>query len=200
MSREISIEELAENANNQSFGDDRLGVIFYNETVEDKERTLEEGRRCFKEREFIRIMVPGDRLNDVVRPVQRTGILPSDDRMRFAKKYAEFKAKGENKVAHDGTPLALWPVISAPFAEELKYLNIFTVEQLAELSDTYVGKIPMGHEWKRKAATFVAALKDNAQVVKIQAALDERDNEIETLKQAIKDQGEQIAALMKKGK
>jgi len=198
--REMTIEEQAENAGNMLFGDDRLGVIFYNETVEDKERTLEEGRKCFKQREFIKILIPGDRLNTVVRPVQRTGVLPSDDRMRFAKAYAAFKAKGDAP-AHDGTPLSLWPVVPADLAEEFKYLNIFTVEQLADLADTYVSKIPMGHEWKRKAAAFRDALKDNAQVVKMQKELEERDNRIDTMEKAIADQAEQIKKLIaSKGK
>lgn len=195
--REMTIEEQAENAGNMLYGDDRLGVVFYNETVEDKERTLEEGRKCFKQREFIKILIPGDRLNTVVRPVQRTGILPSDDRMRFAKQYAAFQAK-KDTAPHDGTPLSLWPVISNDLAEEFKYLNIFTVEQLAELSDTYVARIPMGNEWKRKAAAFVAALKDSAQVVKMQTELAERDNRIDTLEKAIADQAEQIKKLIAK--
>jgi hypothetical protein len=197
--REVSIEEQAENAENLTFGDDRLGVIFYNKPVEDRERSLAEGRRCFKDREFVKIMVPGDRHNTVDRPVQKTGILPTDDRLRFAKQYERFKAQ-QTQSAHDGTPLSLWPTIPATLAEELKFINIFTVEQLATLSDTHVAKIPGGHQWKNKADAFVKAMKDSAHVTKMQAELAERDNRIETLEKAIKEQGEQIAALMKKGK
>lgn len=194
---EVSIEEQAMNAENLTFGDDRLGVMFYMRTVEDKERTLAEGRKCFTEREYVQIMVPGDRLNIVDRPVQRTGILPTDDRMRFAKQYERFKAQQEQKV-HDGTPLTLWPAIPAPLAEELKYINVFTVEQLATLADTYIGKVPQGHEWKRKAAEFVAALKDQAQVAKLQMELAERDNKIDAQDKAIKDQAAQIEKLMRR--
>jgi len=195
--REVTIEEQAENAENLTFGDDRLGVIFYNKPVEDRERSLAEGRRCFKDREYVKIMVPGDRHNTVDRPVQRTGILPTDDRLRFPKQYARFKAQQE-QTAHDGTPLTLWPTIPATLAEELKFINIFTVEQLATLADTHVAKIPGGHQWKNKAEVFVKAMKDTAHVTKMQAELAERDNRIETLEKALAEQAKAIEELRKR--
>jgi len=197
MLQEISIEEQAANINNLTFGDDRLGVLFYNKVVEDPERTLEEGRKCFREEEWIKIMVPGDRQNVVERPVQRTGMVPTDDRMRFSRQYERFK-QSQAQVAHDGTPLTLWPQMPAALAEELRYINIFSVEQLAELSDTYVSKVPKGYEWKTKAAQFVLAMKDQAQVNRLQLELDKRDVEINALKDAVKDQAARIEKLLKK--
>jgi hypothetical protein len=197
MLREVTIEDQAMNAENLTFGDDRLGVVFYTRAVEDVEASKTEGRKVFREREYVKIMVPGDRHNTIDRPVQKTGVMPTDDRMRFAKQYERFKAQ-QDQSAHDGTPLALWPVVPMTLAEELKYLNIFTVEQLATLSDTHVAKIPGGHAWKKKAADFVAALKDQAQVAKLQSALEERDNRIDTLEKAVQDQAERIEKLLKK--
>lgn len=194
---EMTIEEQAMNAENVTFGDDRLGVIFYNRTVEDPERTKEEGRKCFKTREFIKIMVPGDRMNIIDRPVQRTGVLPTDDVLRFSRQYEKFKAK-EEQAAHDGLPLSLWPAMPGPLAEELKHINVFTVEQLATLSDTYVGKVPMGHAWKKKAEEFVKALTDQAQVSKLQAALAERDARLDAQDKALKDQAAIIEKLQKR--
>lgn len=196
---EPSMEELAENINNPQFGDDRLGVVFYLRTVEDKKRTIAEGRKCFKEREYVKIMVPGDRHNTVDRPVQRTGMPPTDDALRFSKQYAKFKNQQE-QVAHDGTPLALWPGISDALSAELKYMNIFTVEQLAELADTYASKIPKGYDLKKKAAEFILALKDQEAVNRLQGELEERDNRIDAMEKALADQAEKIEALMKKVK
>lgn len=195
--REVTIEELADNANNLTFGDDRLGVMFYMKTVEDKERTIAEGRKCFKEREFVKIMVPGDRHNVLDRPVQVTGRIPTDDRMRFATQYARFKQNLEQK-AHDGTPLVLWPQMPGPMAKELEFMNVYTVEQLANLADTYIAKIPMGYQWKQKAAAFVLALKDQEEVNRMAVALEERDNRIATLEQAIADQAARLEELSKR--
>jgi ubiquinone biosynthesis protein UbiJ len=56
----------------------------------------------------------------------------------------------------------------------------------------------MGHQWKRKAAEFVAALKDQEQVNKLQTALAERDARIDTLERAVADQSARIEALLAK--
>jgi hypothetical protein len=196
---EPSLEELAENVNNPSFGDDRLGVMFYTRVVEDPERTLAEGRKCYREREYIQIMVPGDRLNINDRPVQKTGNPQTDDTLRFSKQYARFKTQ-QQQVEHDGVPLSVWPGVPAAMVAELRHINIFTVEQLADLADTYVSRIPKGYELKRKAAEFVQALKDQAAVNKLQSMLDERDNQIEALKKAVADQAEKLEQLMSKRK
>jgi hypothetical protein len=71
------------------------------------------------------------------------------------------------------------------------------VEQLAELADTYVGKVPMGHSWKAKAAEFVLAQKDAAIVNKLQMELAERDNTIATMQNQINDLAEAITDLRK---
>lgn len=197
MFKEVSIEEQADNAGNLTFGDDRLGVLFYNESVEDKERTLAEGRKCFRSREYIKIMIPGDRHNVIVRPIQITGILPTDDRMRFPRHYAQFKQQQEQQ-AHDGTPLALWPAMPKATADELRHINIFTVEQLATLSDTYVGKVPNGHQWKAKAEAFAKAVGDQTAVNRLNSQLEERDVKIAALEAAVADQGARIEKLLKK--
>src|SRR4051812_29206115 len=197
MIRDISVEELAQNVNNPMFADDALGVVFYSRTVEDAARTLVEGRRCFKERTYVKIMVPGDRHNIIDRPIQKTGILPTDDALRFPRQFLRFQQRQQEQ-AHDGTPLTLWPTMPGPLAEELKFLNIFTVEQLATLADTHVAKIHGGAQWKQKASDFVAALKDSAQLTKLQTALQDRDNEVDTLKKALKDQGSIISSLQKR--
>jgi hypothetical protein len=193
--KEVTMEELAENVDNPRFGDDRLGVLFYMRTEEDKERTLAEGRKCFRDREFVRIMIPGDRNPAADRRVQITGNDLTDDRLRFPKQYAKFKANAE-QVVHEGTPLTLWPGISGALVEELKYINIHTVEQLAGLADTYVSKVPMGQSLKQKAADFVKALHDQAAVNKMQAALEDRDNQIATLRNELKELGEQVKEMV----
>ena len=195
--REVSLEEIAENVGNPTFGDDTLGVVFYSKTVEDVTRTQAEGRRCFREREYVKIMVPGDRHNVIDRPVQQTGILPTDDRMRFPKQYLRFKQRQEQQ-AHEGTPLSLWTVMPTPLAEELKFLNVFTIEQLAELADGHIAKIHGGVGWKEKAREFVQAQKDTALVTKLQAQLGERDNRIDTLEKALKDQSDKMESMARK--
>ena len=196
---DIGFDELAANVNNPNFGDDKLGVMFYSRVVEDERATREQGRKVFVEKEYVKIMVPGDRHNVIDRPVQRTGTTPTDDTLRFAPQYARFKAREEQK-AVEGTPIHLWPGIPATIAEELKYQNCFTVEQLAEMSDANLSKFPKGQELKAKAKAFVAAVKDQEQGNKLQSALDERDNRISTLENELKELAATVRELSKKGK
>lgn len=194
--REVTMEEQAANVDNLSFGDDRLGVMFYTDVVEDRRKTLAEGRKCFREQEFVKIFVPGDR-NPVVRKVQVTGNDHTDDRLRFPKQYARFKANQEQRT-HEGTPLTLWPQMPAVLAKELEFLNIFTVEQLAQLADTHVAKIQGGQQWKQKAAEFVSALKDQEQVSRLQTQLTERDNRIDSLEKVVQEQAARIDKMLRK--
>lgn len=192
--RDITLEDMAENLNNPSFGDDLLGVVFYSRTVEDITKSAEMGHRVFKTVDYVKIMTPGDRHNIIDRRVQRGGVLPVDDTERFPKQWARYQNK-QTQSEHEGTPLMLWSVMPAPLAEELKHLNIFTVEQLANLADTHAAKIRGGPTWKQKASEFVKALKDTALVGKLQVALAERDNKIDTQEKAIKDQADKIERL-----
>jgi len=197
--REPSIEELADNVNNPNFGDDRLGIIFYEDVAEDAEQSLAQGRKVFRSIEMVKIMIPGERF-PTIRKVQKTGNRGSDDSLRWPKQYRAFKEKLEQTV-HSGTPLALWPRMRATLAEEMKYINIYTVEQLAELSDAHCQKVPKGYEWKQQARDFVNAMKDSGVVTRLQADLAERDNRISTLEEVVKDQGRRIEELAaKKGR
>ena len=196
---EIGFDELAQNVNNPSFGDDRLGVLFYMRVVEDPVATKQEGRKIFTEKEYVKIMVPGDRHNVQDRPVQKTGKLPTDHTLRFPQQYARFKSQQEQRVV-EGTPIHLWPQIDAALAEEFKFQNVFTVEQLAELADTHVAKFRSGQALKAKAKVFVQALKDQAEVNKLQAQLSERDNRIAALENELKELGNMVREMKNKGK
>ena len=108
-------------------GDEHLAVKFFVEPLKNEARSAQEGRPIFEDVEWISIMAPGSR-NEVRRP-SRPG-----DVERFPQHYARFKAREEQEVL-DGTPLTEWTGITRSQAEELKFWNIRTVEQLAACSD-----------------------------------------------------------------
>lgn len=108
-------------------GDEHLAVKFFIEPLKNEARSAQEGRPIFEDVEWISIMAPGSR-NEVRRP-SRPG-----DVERFPQHYARFKAREEQEVL-DGTPLTEWTGITRSQAEELKFWNIRTVEQLAACSD-----------------------------------------------------------------
>jgi hypothetical protein len=178
-------------AGEQSHKDDaKLFVTFSLESRLDKRATQEanDGMNKYRDVEFITIRVPGDKTLSIHRPVVHS------DKMRFPLQYAAFK----NSVTGDqviGTPLALWPGCKPSQAQELAYFNVRTVEQLAAMPDGVGGASMMGVQALRLAARqFVAARKEEAPLLKVQAELKQRDDQIA----ALTDQVAQQTALVNK--
>ena len=168
------------------FADDKkLFVQFYRKPVLQPALSEQEGRAIFKEVDFIRIMVPGDKLNIVERPVD------SIDARRFADRYEKWKAGAGNVI--EGTPLASLPKMTPTKVEEYKFFGIHTVEQLADANDNVGQKFFGFQEDKRSAKAFIELAKGNAPLEKMNSELKERDAKIEELQAQI----EAITKMMK---
>jgi hypothetical protein len=169
-------DDAANLANQARFAmDHKLYVQFYIRPVMNNFRSSEEGRPIYEEKEYIRIIVPGDSKTTVDCPVDDTF------RMRFEKQYDKFK-KGLAQ-AVEGTPLEMWPQMTVGLCAELKAMNISTVEQLASLDDGKAQKIMGSHDLRRRAQAFLEASKGEAVNNKMVAELEKRDDEIALLKQ-----------------
>lgn len=155
-------------------GDDRLFVTFSRKPVMQPGPSREAGRAIYKELDFIRIMVPGDKLSIVERPVDEI------DRRRFASKYEKWLATQSNAI--EGTPLSSLPSMTQAKVEEYKFFGIHTVEQLAGAADS-VGQRFFGfNEDKRRANAFIEVAKGNAPLEKMNEELKKRDADIEELR------------------
>ena len=156
-------DEAQSQANQSRYAmDSKLYVTFYVRPVMHTFKSSQEGRPIYEEKEYVRIIVPGDSKTTVDCPVT------DEFRMRFSKQYDKFKKGLEQAVV--GTPLEMWPQMTVGLCAELKAMNISTVEQLAELDDS-------------KAQVFLDAAKGEAENNKIVVELEKRDAEITMLKQ-----------------
>lgn len=174
-------------------GDEKLAISFFIKAKQDGEETQKQGRPIFKEHEFIRIMIPGDRGHIIVRPVN------DGDRGRFRQQYEHWKkTNGEN--ALNGTPLEAWGILNLAQVEEFRYFGIRTIEQMADLRDDIAQKIPGTQGLKEKAKRAVEIMAGEAPMKKMQAELAKRDEEMATLKQAIEDQARIITELQQGSK
>lgn len=168
--------------------DNRLYVEFYVDAVRNAVKSAEAGRPIFDEVAFVKIQAPGDRLSSVVQKVNDL------HKQRFPKQWAQFQ-NGQTQ-AVSGTPLEMWPQMTVGMVASLKAMNISTVEQLAELSDSNAAQIMGNHELRRKAKNFLDAAAGEAVNTKLEALLEKRDNEIELLKAQM---AELMASAAKKG-
>jgi hypothetical protein len=125
----------------------------------------------FREVILIEIPIPG---GDV-------SVVPVEEKHKriYAKQWELFCKQEEQTVG--GTPLTEWSVLDSQMAYALMSRNIFTVEQLAEVSDGLLQEIGMGGRQKREEAKrFVArsALKEDTTA---KEALEKRLAELEAL-------------------
>jgi|RhiMethySRZTD1v2_1073278.scaffolds.fasta_scaffold09469_13 hypothetical protein len=178
--------------NSREAGDKSVYVKFYIKPVLNETKTDEEGRPIYDDKEYIEIRTPGNTTNIVVRPVSDM------DRKRFRLAYQEFKS-GETEQTGGGTPLIEAPWITRSQVEELSYLRIRTLEQLAAVGDDVCTRIPGLYKLKERAKMMAERAEKAAPFMKIQAENDEMRNRLETLEKTIADQAGLIASL-KKGK
>lgn len=159
--------------------DNRLRVQFSMFPQLDQEATNKEGRPIYRDREYIMIMIPGER--DVVhRPAWEK------DYERFPQQYAAFKNK-QNQDVVSGTPLKMIPWLTLGQVKELEYFNCVTLEQLAEMPDSTAGKFIQLQKLKQLAKDQLQAAREAAPLTKMRAELDQRDSQIASLMKQVAD-------------
>ena len=163
--------------------DEKLLVKFFLKTRPDQAATMKEGRPMFKEVEYISIMVPGNNSGGACRPARQ------GDLDRFPRHYAAFKNRTEAPI--EGTPLAEWPLMTRTLVEQLAFMNVKTVEQLANLADTHATQIMGGQNFKRKAQEYLEYSKGQKEI----ADKAELKAENEELKGTVASQGTLIETL-----
>lgn len=151
-------------------GDERLFVKFYLGSMRNEEKSEKEGRPVFDAVPFVKIMVPGDRNSIVDTPVDATY------KRRFARQWANFQQAQSQDIS--GTPLRDWPAVTRAQAEELNYMNVFTVEQLATIPDVYGAKIMGINDLRRKAEVYLKQAQDSALTQKMSKENQELKNRI----------------------
>lgn len=168
-------------------------VEFYIEPVEKPALSREAGRPIFEDTEFVRLRFVGDPKSSLVAPANDAAGRDRETGQSYswAQKYAEhyrfFKANQDQQAAA-GTPLTEVPWLTAAKRAELKALNILTVEGLAGLDGTLLGRIGMGaRELKNKAQAYLDAANTNAPNARMATELASAQDEIASLKQQMAD-------------
>jgi hypothetical protein len=159
---------------NTAEADKSLLVKFFPKTVPDQAETAKNGRPCFKDKTYIEIRIAGQRDAQACRPVTHA------DKQRFP---AHFKAY-EDRVAPptEGMPLTEWAQVSRTQVEELTFLNVKTVEQLASISDSNIAGYMGGYTLRDKAKKYL----ETAGADKIDLEKEEMRDEIAELKAMVK--------------
>ena len=144
----------------------KMAVFFHAVQVQNNFLTAQEKRPIFQERIFLKKLVPGDNTLTIDRPMREQDI---ED---YPVEWARFEQKKEATVA--GTPIEVWNAISETQKAEFKALNIFTIDQFAQLADIAGNKIMGFNDLREKARSFIAASQDSQMFDKIRAETDKK--------------------------
>lgn len=127
---------------------------FYFKAKQHKAKSVQEGRPIFRQLPYVKILIPGDSRNIVDRPVNDT------DKKRWPREWRSFEERQEN--VEEGTPIQEWPFLNVAQVAEFTAMNIRTVEQLANLSDTGLDRIGTGaRALQARAKSFLKPAAEN---------------------------------------
>lgn len=149
-------------------------IYFEDRAVQNEYKSEQEGRPIFESRVYIRKIPPGDKLVEVHRPARK------QDFLRYPAQYEAYQKKSATPI--HGTPLEAWSALATNQVFELKAMNVFTVEQLAEMPDSYGQKFMGFQGFKQKALAFLQAAKGQVEFERMQEAMKAKDDEIAMLK------------------
>jgi hypothetical protein len=89
----------------------------------------------------------------------------------------------------NGMPLSKWPMATPVMIKELETLNIYSVEDLANVSDGNVSNFTDGRAIREKAIAWLAAAKDGAAAMRYAAEAQRLRDEMAELRKMIKGDG-----------
>lgn len=136
-------------------------VGFCVEATEDRKKTAAAGYPVFTEREFCKIIIPGDKQSLYYQPAT------DEKRRKFPRAYQAFKTR-ETQPIVEGMPIGEWPQITRAQAMTFRAANIHTVEALAAVHDGNIDKIGSNaRDLRTKAQAFLAVAKDSAAAQKL---------------------------------
>lgn len=159
-----------------SFAPQSDGIMprFFIESIQDPIASEREGRPIFRDQERVELIIPGNNLNI---PVE---VVNASHKERWPKAYESFKAGIE--MSADGTPLEQWPILRPAQIMELKALNLFTVEHVAEMSDHTIQRIAQGGMRLRELAkAYLDDAAASASLAKATADNERKDARISEL-------------------
>lgn len=162
-------------------GDENLLVVFYNKAVENASKSLQAGRRICENQIYVRIQIPGEGLNIIDRPVTDA------DKMRFRAAWAAFLQNRQH--IPEGTPIDLLFPNNPAFAENLRGMGVYTIEQCANLSASAIDNIGRGgQECVNRAKKYLESSNSAVPFHQLQ-------KEMEEYKSIIRTQNHQIEQL-----
>ena len=162
------------------FGSDKdLVVIFHKGVKMNEIKSKEAGTPIFDQLDFVKVIHPGEPLNVYDQPVREM------DKIRFRDQWKRYQDGSTQSVS--GTPLAVLFPWQPEIVETLKYMQIHTVQQLANLSDTGKQNLMFGQNLSDKAKHYLQTVEKGREYHDLNNKLTAQETEIGELRRTIQD-------------
>ena len=151
---------------------------FFTMTRKNETKSANEGRPIYDEINMVRIIIPGDAKTVAEQTVR------DHHKQRWPREWEAFQ-KGQ-AAPISGMPLKEWSRSTPKMVAELNAQNIFTVEDLASVSDVNLGRLGMGgRQLRDQAKAFIDAAKGTYDAAQHAEELKKRDDQIAVLQQQV---------------
>jgi hypothetical protein len=173
--------------------DAALVALFRHRAVQNPGKSREAGRPIFDDVEEVEIRAPGSKDVKVFPATAfshwRTDIYTGAQEKvtyaeRFHRQYRQFKEHAQQ--TKSGTPLVSVTFLTEARKAEMRALNIYTVEQLAQIDGQELKNLGMGgRDLKNQAQAYIDDAKNYAPVLELQARLDAAEARNQVLEQDV---------------
>jgi hypothetical protein len=193
----VDFEQIAKMGANVFSADSQLAVTFYNGAKLNQHRTDESGGvPQYDDCVFVKIVVPGDTFNIIDQPAWIDERHPNAHNNRFKRQWEAFKAN-QKASAVAGVPIVELPALAESQRKTLAFLNVETVEQLANLPDDKLTHILGGQELRKRAQLYLRQREDAQLTAKLDAEAQRQKAEKEKLALDLAEVQAQLAELKK---
>lgn len=168
-------------------GDERLWVRFHKMSVPTGAAAVARGEPAFRSIDMVDIQQPGerDRLSYEVTEVHKA---------RFPRQWQQY-VEGQEQMP-DGTPLTVLFPANPEIADIMRPFKIYTVEQLAGLTDEGIQRVGAGaRAWAARAKDYTDRMAQAKPFVGMQAAIDKLNAQLAAQNEAIEALKTRNAAL-----
>lgn len=164
------------------YGDDRkIHAQFDDDYVKNEFKSQNEGRAVFDHFYCIELQYPGDNTKtNKIRFSEQEANRGNEWIERFPRQWQAFKSSTEQ--TPEGTPIEHWPPLDKKRIFELKAAKIYSVEQIAGISDANVTQLGLdGRKLRDQAKAFLNPEISQVQISKLMRENDDKDRRLEIL-------------------
>lgn len=177
--------------------DEGIRVVFFEEAVENRFKSKLEGKQVWETQVFIKKFVPGNVDNPGARKATEVEI------QKWHAEYETFEKK--RTMVSNGYPLEQWARLGKADVYTLKAANIFTLEELAELSEGQVSGLSVTgartlQKEAREALEASTKIKETSDLLRREEELKQERDDLKSEIEKLRNQVTEIALRKKPGR